>query len=441
MAYKLSELQSWYRGAMGRRVDELRELRPRLVARNGRARDHARKIGMSLRGSGGTFGFPEISDAAALLETARDTDVLRRVEGLIGLLRDFATASDGPAAAAGEDDASFPEWLAEAAGLDSGALGDGGGVQGEAWDRISEAVDLDHAGLAARVAEYLGVEVATEPGAFSSARRLVPEALARRENVVPVDEGATVIVVVASDPTKLRVESELQKLTGRSVVYQVAPPATVDSLMARVFPRDEVAPPVAAPEAPPIAPEAPPASAPDAQPATAPEPEPATAAPPAAKDAQPATAPEPEPATDPETPPATAPEPEPATATAVRVLVVDDEPEQRLFTRAILEKKGYEVVEAEDGVHALEVFESSGPVGLVVADLNMPRMDGLELIWELRATAAGASLPIIVVTGEKDRVLESQLIEEGADDYLRKPIEPRLFLARVESTVRRHALA
>lgn len=435
MAYKLSELQSWYRGAMGRRVDELRELRPRLVSRNGRARDHARKIGMSLRGSGGTFGFPEISDAAALLETARDTDVLRRVEGLIGLLRDFAAASDGPAAAAGEDDTSFPEWLAEAAGLDSGALGDGGGVQGEAWDRISEAVDLDHAGLAARVAEYLGVEVATEPGAFTSARRLVPEALAKRENVVPVDEGASVIVVVASDPTKLRVESELQKLTGRSVVYQVAPPDTVDSLMARVFPRDEVAPAVAAPEAP--------TTATDAHPPAA-EPEPATAAEPEA-----ATPTAPEPATVPETPPpaatdaqpANAAKTEPATAPVVRVLVVDDEPEQRLFTRAILEKKGYEVVEAEDGVHALEVFESSGPVGLVVADLNMPRMDGLELIWELRATAAGASLPIIVVTGEKDRVLESQLIEEGADDYLRKPIEPRLFLARVESTVRRNALA
>jgi DNA-binding response OmpR family regulator len=72
-----------------------------------------------------------------------------------------------------------------------------------------------------------------------------------------------------------------------------------------------------------------------------------------------------------------------------------------------------------------------------VADLNMPKMDGLELIWELRDLEAQGPLAVIVVTGEVDEVLETQLMEEGADDYIRKPIDPRLFLARVEATIRR----
>ncbi len=80
----------------------------------------------------------------------------------------------------------------------------------------------------------------------------------------------------------------------------------------------------------------------------------------------------------------------------------------------------------------------AGSIGLVVADLNMPRMDGLELIWELRADERRSRLPVIVVTGEVDEILETQLLEEGADDYIRKPLDPRLFLARVEATLRRH---
>jgi two-component system chemotaxis response regulator CheY len=119
------------------------------------------------------------------------------------------------------------------------------------------------------------------------------------------------------------------------------------------------------------------------------------------------------------------------------VLVVDDEPSARLLVRTLLERRGYVDIEAEDGVAALQAVGDGSGVGLVVADLNMPRMDGLELIWELRDAHSAARLPVIVVTGEADEILETQLMEEGADDYIRKPIDPRLFLARVESTVRR----
>lgn len=395
MASTLDELQIWYRGSMRKRADELRAMRPRLAAGNGRARDQARTVGMSLRGSGGTFGFPKISSMSALLETARDADVLRRVEGMISALSGFAAGSAPGEAASGV----APEWLIEAAALRPDAAEPLAEGDGDAWTRVGTAAGLTQSQLAARVGDYLGVDVADGVGEFRSARRLVPEGLARRERVVPIDESASTIVVAASDPTDLNVESELQRMTGRRVVYRVTPPETIDDLLAEVFPAAEapsdgyVPPPVQ-----------------DSDRTTA-------KAEPAVPRVEPAVARE--------------------EAPVQRVLVVDDEPDQRLLTRAILEKKGYEVLEAEDGVQALEVFRRSGPFGLVIADLNMPRMDGLELIWELRATEVGAALPIIVVTGEKDRVLESQLLEEGADDYIRKPIEPRLFLARVESTFRR----
>jgi DNA-binding response OmpR family regulator len=73
----------------------------------------------------------------------------------------------------------------------------------------------------------------------------------------------------------------------------------------------------------------------------------------------------------------------------------------------------------------------------VVADLNMPEMDGLELLWEMRADPDLSHIPVIVLTGETDEILETKLIEEGADDYVCKPLDPRLFLARVGATIRR----
>jgi two-component system alkaline phosphatase synthesis response regulator PhoP len=76
-------------------------------------------------------------------------------------------------------------------------------------------------------------------------------------------------------------------------------------------------------------------------------------------------------------------------------------------------------------------------VALVVADLNMPELDGLELIWEMRDVPEWSHIPVIVLTGETDDVLETKLIEEGADDYLCKPLDPRLFAARVGATIRR----
>jgi DNA-binding response OmpR family regulator len=119
------------------------------------------------------------------------------------------------------------------------------------------------------------------------------------------------------------------------------------------------------------------------------------------------------------------------------VLVVDDDASSRLLARAVLEKRGYAVVEAGNGVDALDCLRGKHPVSLVVADLNMPGLNGLELLGEIRADADLSHIPVIVLTGESDEILETRLIEEGADDYVRKPLDPHRFIARVRATIRR----
>ena len=106
-----------------------------------------------------------------------------------------------------------------------------------------------------------------------------------------------------------------------------------------------------------------------------------------------------------------------------------------------LERKGYPVVEAEGGAGALERLAAHPGICLAVVDLEMPDMDGRELVRRLRATQDHAHLAIVVLTGTHDPAVEADLIEAGADDYLVKPLDPRLFLARVTATLRRTGAA
>lgn len=370
-------LRLWYRGAMERRLAELRGLRQDLRAGSPGAYDAARSIAQALRGSGATFGFPRLSVVAAQVEAAPDRSVLRRTDGLIEHVRRLS-ASEGATA----DETVGAEWLDLAAG------GDGAGERGfstleDAWRGIAESRGLTLGELVLRVAERYGLRPADLSRPSRAALRLVPEALIRSARVLPVAEDSEVITVATADPTDLELEMELTRVTGRAPIFSIALPfeleRTITTLLERGMPQ----------------------AAGDARPRA---PRPAAARSPEASD---------------------------------RVLIVDDEPEARLLARSVLEKGGYEVQEAGNGEEALERLDAADPVGLVVADLNMPRLDGLELIWELGATPDWAHVPVIVVTGETDEVLESKLIEEGADDYIRKPLDPRLFLARVTATIRR----
>ena len=119
--------------------------------------------------------------------------------------------------------------------------------------------------------------------------------------------------------------------------------------------------------------------------------------------------------------------------TAATILVVDDEPQIRRVMRATLTAQGYAIVEARDGQEALEKMRSEKP-DLVILDVNLPVMDGLETC---RAIRAGSNVPVIMLTvrsAEKDKV---RALDAGADDYVVKPFGIQELLARIRAALRR----
>jgi two-component system, OmpR family, KDP operon response regulator KdpE len=119
--------------------------------------------------------------------------------------------------------------------------------------------------------------------------------------------------------------------------------------------------------------------------------------------------------------------------TASTILVVDDEPQIRRVMRATLTAHGYAIVEARDGQEALEKMQSERP-DLVILDVNMPVLDGLETC---RAIRAGSNVPVIMLTvrsAEKDKV---RALDAGADDYIVKPFGIQELLARIRAALRR----
>ena len=120
-----------------------------------------------------------------------------------------------------------------------------------------------------------------------------------------------------------------------------------------------------------------------------------------------------------------------------RVLVVDDEPMVREVLARYLEKEGFAVDVAEDGEAALATFETTRP-DLVLLDLMLPRIDGLEVLRRMRAQGSIAVIMLTAKGEETDRVVGLEL---GADDYVTKPFSPREVVARVRAVLRRSAPA
>lgn len=119
--------------------------------------------------------------------------------------------------------------------------------------------------------------------------------------------------------------------------------------------------------------------------------------------------------------------------TSSTILVVDDEPQIRRVMRATLTQQGYAIVEARDGQEALEKIRVERP-DLVILDMNLPVMDGLETC---RAIRAGSDVPVIMLTvrnAEKDKV---RALDAGADDYIVKPFGIQELLARIRAALRR----
>ncbi len=115
------------------------------------------------------------------------------------------------------------------------------------------------------------------------------------------------------------------------------------------------------------------------------------------------------------------------------VLVVDDEPRIVQLARDYLEHAGFEVLTSADGASALQIARSRQP-DLVVLDLGLPTMDGLDVTKALRAES---SVPIVVLTARDDELDKVLGLELGADDYMTKPFSPRELVARVRSVLRR----
>ena len=117
-----------------------------------------------------------------------------------------------------------------------------------------------------------------------------------------------------------------------------------------------------------------------------------------------------------------------------KILVVDDESRMRKLVKDFLHHEGYEVVEAEDGEKAVDIFFADSSIELIILDVMMPKMDGWQVCREIRRHS---TVPIIMLTAKSDEKDELQGFELGVDEYVSKPFSPKILMARVEAILRR----
>ena len=117
-----------------------------------------------------------------------------------------------------------------------------------------------------------------------------------------------------------------------------------------------------------------------------------------------------------------------------KILVVDDESRMRKLVKDFLVKSNYDVLEAEDGEQAVDLFFREKGISLVVLDVMMPRMDGWQVCKEIRAYS---QVPIIMLTARGDEQDELQGFKLGVDEYISKPFSPKILVARIEAVLRR----
>lgn len=122
-----------------------------------------------------------------------------------------------------------------------------------------------------------------------------------------------------------------------------------------------------------------------------------------------------------------------------KILVVDDEQRMRRLIRDFLVRDGYTVLEAGDGMEALDVFYEQKDVALIILDVMMPKLDGYGVVRQIRENRdyPGYDVPIILLTAKSDERDELEGFHAGADEYVTKPFSPRTLLARVEAILRR----
>ena len=118
----------------------------------------------------------------------------------------------------------------------------------------------------------------------------------------------------------------------------------------------------------------------------------------------------------------------------IKILVVDDESRMRKLVKDFLTREGYTVLEAEDGIEAMDIFYEDKEISLIILDVMMPKMDGWQVCREIRKHS---KVPIIMLTAKGEESDELQGFDLGVDEYISKPFSPKILVARVEAILRR----
>ncbi|MBE5962881.1 MAG: response regulator transcription factor [Lachnospiraceae bacterium] len=118
----------------------------------------------------------------------------------------------------------------------------------------------------------------------------------------------------------------------------------------------------------------------------------------------------------------------------LKVLVVDDESRMRKLVKDFLSRSNYDVIEAENGEQAVDIFFEQKDIALIILDVMMPKMDGWQVCREIRQYS---KVPIIMLTAKSDEKDELLGFELGVDEYISKPFSPKILVARVEAIIRR----
>lgn len=118
----------------------------------------------------------------------------------------------------------------------------------------------------------------------------------------------------------------------------------------------------------------------------------------------------------------------------LKILVVDDESRMRKLVKDFLVRKNYDVIEAENGEQAVDIFFANKEISLIILDVMMPKLDGWQVCKEIRQYS---KVPIIMLTAKGDEKDELLGFELGVDEYISKPFSPKILVARVEAIIRR----
>jgi CheY-like chemotaxis protein len=245
-----------------------------------------------------------------------------------------------------------------------------------AWSVTALATGISEDDLAAHVAAHYRLHVADLAAADPHARKLIPGRLAHKLQVLPLRYTDRWLWVATSDPVAMEAERELAHVSGRAVHFEVASPLALAHALHAAYPSSgEIRH-----EIPPL----------DRQAKGGPH-----------------------------------------------VLVVDDDADMRHLLRRALEGAGFRVAEAPDGPEALTLLDAGDPFDLVTLDLQMEQMHGLQVLNIIRSRVSTADIPVVVATGSDDPVVEMELFEAGADDFIVKPVDPPRFILRVQAVLRR----